>query len=474
MGFLIAIAAAAVLIWTLVVYRRLNLAWGLGLVLLAGSVLGHSFYHRAVGPVPMTLDRVMWGILGLHLAIGLVLGRVRPIRFTLTEFLLASFLAVIAFNLAITNFRYDSMQPVSVFLFFLIMPAGCYVVARQAQFGPEEFHWMRRISIGFGLYLALTAFAESRGWSFAVFPRYINNPEFGEFLGRGRGPFLNPVVNGVVMIGCMIAGLTLWRDCKKNGRLLLSLYTAVMLLGCYATLTRTVWIAAAFALGLAVFLHVPRERRVAVLAGVALLAGLILGGAWDQLKAFKRDKDVTVEQMAQSASLRPLLATVAGRMIVERPILGHGFGQYRDNCVPYHFGGNGTAPVQMVLPYVQHNVILSLLVDVGIVGAGLFLCLLWRFSWEAWQVCTSQCRPPWQRAIGLMMLVGVASYLINGMFHDVLIIPMLNMFFFSLAGLVTNLRTASKQESTIHRDEAITLPQSHAPSAIPLLPHRTA
>ena len=64
--------------------------------------------------------------------------------------------------------------------------------------------------VAFGVYLAFTGVAETRGMPALVFPKYILTSEFTEFLGRGRGPFLNPVTNGIFMAVCICCTLMWW------------------------------------------------------------------------------------------------------------------------------------------------------------------------------------------------------------------------------------------------------------------------
>lgn len=453
MELIIAFAAVTIAVWSIVILRRLTFAQALFGILIVGSCLGHDFFHRNVGPFPITLDRVLWGILALQFGFVFIRRRLPSDSPKLADWTLCAFLAWIAVNIGMTNFAYDGMRPVSLFLFFLLMPAGSYVIGRFMRFEERDYRVLYFGAIGFGIYLALTAIAESRGLTAFVFPRYISDPSHAEFLGRGRGPFLNPVANGIVQTTCLMVGLSRWTVAQRRGRVLLAIYTMIMLAGCYSTLTRTVWMGTAFAISMFVLVNLPPQRRIVFVAGMVLCGGLFLGGAWDQIKSFKRDKNVSVEEMEQSAQLRPLLAAVALRMAQHHPFVGHGFGQYRLHAVDYHFGGqpapweDGTEPTQMVLPYVQHNVFLSVLVDLGLIGLAIFLAMLAQWSWQAWRVWRNASLPSWQRSCGLVSLTVISSYLINGMFHDVMIVPMANMFLFTIVGVSGHVYQASAAQA---------------------------
>ncbi len=78
-----------------------------------------------------------------------------------------------------------------------------------------------------------------------VFPRYIVSDAQAEFLGRGRGPFLNPVGNGMFLCAGLFSLLMFWPRVRRYGKVSVLLLTLVYLAGIYCTLTRVVWLAAA-------------------------------------------------------------------------------------------------------------------------------------------------------------------------------------------------------------------------------------
>jgi hypothetical protein len=62
---------------------------------------------------------------------------------------------------------------------------------------------------------------------------------------------------------------------------------------------------------------------------------------------------------------------------------------------------------------------------------------------DGWSLWYSADLPLWQRQFGLFSLLMVVAYLVNGMFHEVSVIPMLNMLMFFIAGLCRNMRDPS-------------------------------
>jgi O-antigen ligase len=194
-------------------------------------------------------------------------------------------------------------------------------------------------------------------------------------------------------------------------------------------------LAALIVVGASLSAQARRRLLVGTLAAGALGSALF----WESLLSFKRDQHLDEALTAESARLRPLLATVAWQMFLDYPLLGVGFGQYLQENGPYLADRSIDLPLEKARPYVQHNVVLALLVETGAIGAGLFLVLLSLWARDALLVRRRSNLPLGQRQLALVFLAGLAAYLANGMFQDVSIIVMVNMLLFLLAGLTNSL-----------------------------------
>jgi O-antigen ligase len=247
------------------------------------------------------------------------------------------------------------------------------------------------------------------------------------------------VANGIAMTLGMCAALMSWPRLNRPGKLLLLALLPVFAWGVYNTFTRSVWMGASASLVLVVALATPRSWRVATLATTALIGASVLAVSWGQFVAFKRDRDVSVEDVAESAKLRPILAAVAWQMFLDRPLVGCGFGQYAQESRPYLADRTTDLPLEKSRPYVQHNVFLAPLVETGLVGLSLFVALLASWLHTAWRLWRAAWAPTWVRQMGLLFLAFMPAYLVNGMFHDVSIISQVNMLLFFLAGGISGL-----------------------------------
>jgi O-antigen ligase len=281
------------------------------------------------------------------------------------------------------------------------MPIGLYLVMRYVRLRDND---LKVISLGFvalGIYLAATAIAETRGLNAFVFPRFIMNPDFDEFLGRGRGPFLNPVSNGVFMVICLCC-MWMWFPSSSLRRKVLILAAALLICaGVYCTYTRSVWAALVVTAGIFVFLPAPQAYKGAM---VAIAAVIVIGIAplmGDKLISFKRDKNVSIEDMENSARLRPMFVTVAERMVADRPFWGVGFGQYAQAKYPYLQDPTSREPLSMTKGFMQHNIFLAYVTETGLIGLGalvMMLSLFLRSAWTAWRNVNLSF---WQRHFGV-------------------------------------------------------------------------
>ena len=245
--------------------------------------------------------------------------------------------------------------------------------------------WVFGTLAGLGVYLNFIALAEATGQWWAVFPSYIASPTT-EFFGRARGPFLHPTEMGLFLTVCLAAALTFWPRAGRVGRLLLLGFTTFSIAAIYATLTRSAWMGGALGLAVFVGLSVPHQWRRLLISAGAISVIAMVAVSWDSFWNLKRDVHLDAAASADSAELRPILAKVAWEMFKDRPIFGCGFDQYTREKMPYLADRTSDLPLEKAKPYVQHNAFLGLLVETGLIGAGLFTVLLILWARDAWRL----------------------------------------------------------------------------------------
>jgi O-antigen ligase len=442
MGLLAVIFLVAGLVWTslLLIYRpNISGSWvsfGTLSAFFASILCGYDFFHKDFGPLPLTIDRFILGASCVIAVSGLLLNRHRLPNLSGLDICVLAWFGALTFSTFTTDFGYKDKLPVSRLLFYNFLPVVSYFLLRAYPLSSAQQRGLLWALVGLGLYLGFTGLAEWRRWHGLVFPKYIISTAFAEFYGRGRGPLLNPVINGILLSLSGAACLLLFPLTRRRYWLPLLIAFGVIGIGVISTLTRSCWIG--FAASTIMICLAPlswRQRFVATFLCGAF-GFIVVASFSSQLNRFKRDENVSVEDMSQSAALRPVLATVAWEMFQDRPLNGVGFGQYNKYKKPYHQVENPSLPLQMALPYVQHNVMLSYLTELGLAGL-LAAVAMWlgsiRLGLQAWAANASSLE---SRCLGLLLLTAVINYLTNGLFHDVSIIPVANSSLLLAAALL--------------------------------------
>lgn len=461
---LIAIGAVVGVVWGAAIMLRGGLMAGCLVVMLAGSCFGAAFFSVPMSPLPLTIDRVLFGLLLVQYACYRRLGLADPKPLRFADYALAAFLLMLLISTLTHNWQVRNNAPLALVTFFYLMPAAMYWIGRQMQLTVRALLAVSAFLALLGVYLGATAIAEAQQINSVVFPGYIVSPNIIEFLGRARGPFLNPAANGVFLATCLGALLMWWPRVGRLGQLMLLGGALIILGGAYSTLTRSVWMGAGLALMVLAALTLPRAWRGAVLATVLIGGAAIAATNLESILLLKRDKNLSAEASADSAALRPILATVAWHMWQDQPLIGHGYGQYIEARRPYLADrGSSELPLEKVRPYIQHNVLLAMLVDTGVLGAGLLLLVFGCWTRDAWKLWTSRAAPLAVRQHGLIVLMLIASYSVNGMFHDLSIMSMIHMLLFFMAGISSGLLAECREASAASPNESRVwqwLPQS--------------
>ncbi|TWU60167.1 O-Antigen ligase [Rubripirellula tenax] len=434
MEFLVALFTIAALVWLVPVLQSGRLMAVALLVLAVGTVFGPAFF-AIDGPIQISLDRVLWGGMFGMAAIGWRMGNVTFPKMTRMDWMVVGIVGWFFVRTLGGGSVPGGSSPTARWLFYIAMPAGMYAIARIIKIDQKDVRWLTLGAIGLGVYLAVTALFEVFGLHALVFPRFIVNAEQWEFFGRGRGPLMNPSGNGMLISIALTAACLHFVYADRQMKVLYAAIAGVLLLGVYATLTRSAWMGGIAAAGLVAMTYSPRWVRVLGLMTIVLLGGASVMGLKEQLVQMKRDKNLSAADAQKSMALRPLLAIVAWEMFKDKPIAGHGFGHYYSHNDPYHNDRSYDLPLEMARPYNQHNVFLSVVVDTGLVGASLFVAWLLSLAGTAWRLAYEPAKKPEARFIGLILLGTMLAYIANGMFQDVLIIPMVHMFLFFIGGV---------------------------------------
>ncbi len=218
-------------------------------------------------------------------------------------------------------------------------------------------------------YLGLTALLETTGPTSLVWPRYIQNPAVGLHFGRARGPFADAVANGVgLYVGAVSSAIAAykWREVRWQ-KVLAGAICLLCLAGTIMTLERSIWISTLVATVVGL-LASRRTRRYAVpvvvgLAALCAVAIFTIPGLESNVSQRLSNPDSLYD--------RENATQTAIAMIETKPLLGFGWNQFaarHDNYI--RESPNIPLTGQDI---VVHNVYLTYAVELGIVGASLWL-----------------------------------------------------------------------------------------------------
>ncbi len=423
--------ALACLIWGAVYVRFTGYVGAFLAVIFVGCCFGHPFLKFG----PLTLDRILFFFLAFYYVVMRV-QQGRNLLWRMPDLAVAFMMASIGLSTLTSDWRSDQGKALIDYTVFFGMPVAMYAMARSSPFEDRHIRIVQWSLCFFCIYLGATAVAEKFEWYAFVFPSYIASPKFEEFLGRARGPFLNPCANGLYLTTGFAASWFLCFQSSIRSKFIASFGMIAACVGIAFTMTRSVWMGCMLVAFLLFLLHVPKQMRIGMLAAAGLLVLAAAGASWANIKSFKRDKNVSVEDMEKSAELRPLLAAVAWEMFKDRPLLGCGFGRYLEESLPYFTARKVDRPIELAKNYVQHNVFLAILVENGLIGLMSYLAMLSIWCRDAIRVWRSRLASRKRREAALLFLCCLIPFVVNGMFHDMSIINMVHILLFFLAGLM--------------------------------------
>ncbi len=457
MNVLIAIALLVALVWAAIYVLRGSPVQGLLAFLVIGAVLGHPFFHFELGPLPLTLDRLLLAVLLAAFVAQRVLGNADPKPWRKEDLLLVALVAWIVLSGSLAGWYGESVapwEPLWRLLGGYLVPLVVYWIARQSRLGPRELSATHGLLVALGAYLAVTGICEITQQWWAVFPAHIADPKLGIHFGRARGPMVHAVSFGFYTATCLLAvWVYRWRF-GRVGRAVLLLLAPLLALGVLCSFTRSVWMGVGLA-ALAVLTATLHGRtRVLVVGGLAASALLVAVVGMESLSQMQREDSAADSR--KSVSMRACFTYVSWMMFCDRPLLGCGFGQFPNQKLPYLADRSTDLTLEDIREYVHHNTFLSLLTELGAVGLGLLLALLAGWFRAAWRLAQASNLPDWARAQGVLMLGTLAVYVCQALFHELTYTPICNSLLFLLAGLTMGLQPlldASPAAATPHADE---------------------
>jgi O-antigen ligase len=441
------ISALAALVWLVAYARWGSLLVGCAVLLVVGYVLGYEYWHGRLGPIPLTLDRIV--IVGLVAAFGAQWRwhKLDPKPLALTDWAVGLLLLVFAASTVLNlggQANPNSAPPLWRLVAGFCIPTVLYWISRQSRIDLRSWTTLLVFIVGLGAYLTITALAETAQQWWAVVPRYIANPDLGLHFGRARGPQLNSASLGVYLTAAICCAWTLRSHVSRRWQLVLLAMIPLMAVAVFLTYTRSTWLGLATSGFVVLWLSVPRQWRLPVTGSVAMAALLLVVVAWSQIVGLRREGSAAESQ--HSVQQRTAFAYVSWQMFKDHPIWGVGFGRFYDRKLPYLSDRSQKFELESLRSLDHHNTLLSVMVETGMVGTAALLAVGIAWGWHAWRLAHVTHTPHWLRSHGRLMVALMAAYLPTALFHDITLLPTEMTLLFVMAGVTVGLTLVAGRE----------------------------
>ncbi|MBV9465865.1 MAG: O-antigen ligase family protein [Solirubrobacterales bacterium] len=320
--------------------------------------------------VPIPLDRVCFGLTFATLALRTPLDASFRLRLRPVHVAMGLALAYVIVSAAVSGTLRSHDGLFALLDRFGLVPFVAFTIA------PVVFRTRRERTVLLvvlaisGAYLGLTALFETVGLHALVFPKYILDPNVGIHAGRARGPFAEASANGMALWVCVVAcALLAARVRATSTRWFVLLIALLSLGGVFFTLTRAIWFGAA--IGGAVTLATYRPLRKYLLAATLVGAAVVTVA----LVSIPGLASSVQQRTSTDATVWPRynLNNAAVNMAEAHPLFGVGWDRFTAVADHYYQLGK-TYP--LVTSTAVHNVYLSNLAELGLIGVTLWLAAL--------------------------------------------------------------------------------------------------
>lgn len=446
MGPIPVIGAAAALVWGANYVRAGRLLTCCTAFVVLGYVFPHPFWHANIGVTTLTVDRLALAGVVVMLLFHFHWTKLAVRRMVGCDWLLVALVIYLTARCATTppaGEFHAHVGPWWRIIASFWMPAVLYAAIRAAPLSQSAWRLMLWCLTCLGAYLAWTAIAEVHLQWWAVFPRFISDPNLGPHFGRARGPALMSASLGVFLTVCFWASWFLWPRVSHAAKVVLTGVMLAMAVGTYYTYTRSTWLGLGGGLAVITLLQIPRRRRVPVAVGCLLIAVIGLLAFGDRLtKMGRSDANGSAEH---SAYQRASFAYLSLQMFRDAPVFGCGVSRFYDKKLPYLSDRSQPIELESLRQLDHHNTLLSILVETGLVGCTLFVALLATWSKASWDLIRQSPPGSWLRAQGLFSLAVMTTYLATALFHDLTLSPTEHWLLFMSAGVTVAMLTERRR-----------------------------
>jgi O-antigen ligase len=316
-----------------------------------------------------------------------------------------------------------------------IIPFTMYLVGRRLFADESAMRFVLRSILGFAAYSVLVSICQFFAPSL-VWPRYIVDAP--GWPSRANGVFNQPVANGMVLIVGMVVAIMLASDHAEPAwrRALLWLYTLPSTLAIYLTHTRAIYLAFVLALILGVILA---SGARAVFAGLLGTIALLIAFNWSTFTS----PDRAAGGVGSTNEVWDRLNTIATSIwaFKREPWFGWGISRFVAVNTFDHQQWSNDIPWVRGLGIASHETELGILVELGIFGLLLWLCVLVPLIpllLQAYWILPSSGLTG--RRLAFIAISALATQLVAGAFADLRLLDFPMCMVFLICGMAVGAR----------------------------------
>ena len=391
--------------------------------------------------ITMSPDRVIFCLMLFAYARRVAHSRVRPRPAILAATLLEQFMLLFALVGAVSwlvvgaDFGAKNFYYLTLLFNLSFLPTAGYFIARRLQYTRAMLQEIRLFLAALGVYLGFTSVFEHFGVSSLVFPKYILDPGVGIHFGRSRGPFLDTIGNGGMLLVSFLLLAYLSSSLRGVRRVVTFLLTLIVVLGIYFTDTRAIWLGLAAIAGTLFSLRTTM-RRTSAMVGCAILFGFLSGVAGK----FSAYEETLFSRRQNTVDYRLDNYQITWRMFEKNPLFGIGFGRFRQEW-PNYFDKVDARTRDLIDG--NHTTLLGILAELGITGFAIFAAII---------VCSAivciaayrqlnEDRWTFERGFVVIGLCALMSCFILGLTNDLRSAAIVNVSAFWLVGIASGIHS---------------------------------
>ncbi len=307
--------------------------------------------------------------------VGICTGRISMLKNMTIEVLMFFFITVCLGSMAAHGFTPQLPEfpsPWNIFITGYLFPFLVFMFAKRYLTGERDIAFVMAVLFFLGVYLSVTAFFEFTDLRRFVFPRYINDPTVWLHYERARGPFLNAAFNGAALLFGFVCGVHVMHRASGMARVIYGLLLFGYVPAFFFTQTRAVYLGF-FLVALSVLLfYRTRYPKWKLYALPAALVFVVLLANAPRLASPER----RIGGVLQTIEVEQRLGLMKRSMLMffDRPFLGVGLAQFIPASLKEYQGKVAFFASHEALT--QHNHIVGMLVELGLVGTLLYLSIV--------------------------------------------------------------------------------------------------